>query len=120
VEIGLSFRRQVVGRLVIDLGGYRLVTRVRLDQSDWLGYSEPVNVAAYQAPLLLAGSMAALELIQEQVAQCERKGISILCCPEGILGGLADYSENPTRFAIRTDDSQLVSTFWGFPACRIY
>jgi predicted amidohydrolase len=30
-----------------------------------------------------------------------------LCCPEAILGGVADYSENPSNFAIRTDDGQL-------------
>jgi len=72
-----------------------------------LGYSRPVKVAAYQAPLLAAGSLEAIDLIQERVARCESEGVSILCCPEAILGGLADYSENPTRFAIRTDDGQL-------------
>jgi 5-aminopentanamidase len=66
-----------------------------------------MKVAAYQAPLLCAGSPAAIELIREQVRRCESEGVSILCCPEGILGGLADYSDNPSEFAIRTDNGQL-------------
>ncbi len=74
---------------------------------DCAAYSGPVKIAAYQAPLLAAGSMAVLKLIQERVAWCEAEGVSILCCPEAILGGLADYGENPVRFAIRTDDDHL-------------
>ncbi|MCL4794988.1 MAG: carbon-nitrogen hydrolase family protein [Bryobacteraceae bacterium] len=66
-----------------------------------------MKVAAYQAPLLLAGSREAVEFIREQVSRCESEGVSILCCPEAILGGLADYSENPSKFAIRIDDGQL-------------
>ncbi len=66
-----------------------------------------MRVAAYQAPLLAAGSMDAIDLMQERVEWCEAKGISILCCPEGILGGLADYNDNPYKFAIRTDDGRL-------------
>jgi predicted amidohydrolase len=66
-----------------------------------------MKVAAYQAPLLAAGSREAMGLIQERVAWCESEGVSILCCPEAILGGLADYSEDSARFAIRTDDGQL-------------
>jgi predicted amidohydrolase len=68
-----------------------------------------MKVAAYQAPLLPAGSMYALKLMQERVAWCEAEGVSILCCPEAILGGLADYSDDHGRFAIRTDDGQLAS-----------
>jgi predicted amidohydrolase len=66
-----------------------------------------MKVAAYQAPLLPAGSAEAIEFIREQVSRCESEAISILCCPEAILGGLADYSENPLKFAIRTDDGEL-------------
>jgi len=66
-----------------------------------------MKVAAYQAPLLAAGSFEAIALIQERVAWCESEGVSILCCPEAILGGLADYCEDPALFAIRTDDNQL-------------
>jgi predicted amidohydrolase len=66
-----------------------------------------MKVAAYQAPLLSAGSPKAIEFIREQVRRCESEGVSILCCPEAILGGLADYSEDPSKFSIRTDDGQL-------------
>ncbi|HEX6733120.1 MAG TPA: hypothetical protein VF074_24070 [Pyrinomonadaceae bacterium] len=44
-----------------------------------------MKVAAYQAPLLAVGSMAALQLIQQRVKWCEEHGIEILCCPEAIL-----------------------------------
>ena len=66
-----------------------------------------MKVAAYQAPLLAAGSLEAIDLIQERVAWCESERVSILCCPEAILGGLSDYAEDPAWFAIRTDDGQL-------------
>jgi 5-aminopentanamidase len=74
-----------------------------------IGYCEGMKVAAYQAPLPVTGSMDALGLIQKQVRKCEAEGITVLCCPEAILGGLADYSENPNRFALRSDDGQLAS-----------
>ena len=61
-----------------------------------------MKVAAYQAPVLAPGSMDALDLIQDRIRWCESEGVSILCCPEAILGGLADFSENPARFAITT------------------
>ena len=72
-----------------------------------------MRVAAYQAPLSGVGSMAssmdALGLIRKRVEWCEVAGVTILCCPEAILGGLADYAEHPTKFAIPADDSQLES-----------
>jgi predicted amidohydrolase len=67
-----------------------------------------VKVAAYQAPLLDAGSMDALGLIRTRVAWCEAEGVSVLCCPEAILGGLADNSSgDPMRFAIGVQDGRL-------------
>ena len=68
-----------------------------------------MKVAAYQAPLLPEGSMHALDLIREQVARCEEEGIAILCSPEAVLGGLADFSADPVPFAIRTGGGQLAS-----------
>jgi predicted amidohydrolase len=59
-----------------------------------------MKIAAYQAPLLPAGSMAALALIQSRVAWCEAEGVDILCCPEAVLGGLADDMERPADIAI--------------------
>jgi len=66
-----------------------------------------MKVAAYQAPLLTAGSSEVIDHIRERVVWCESERVSILCCPEAILGGLADYNRNPSRFAIRTDGADL-------------
>jgi predicted amidohydrolase len=66
-----------------------------------------MKVAAYQAPLLRSGSMEAIGLIRDRVKQCEAQGVTILCCPEAILGGLADYAERPAEFAIDARGDQL-------------
>jgi 5-aminopentanamidase len=66
-----------------------------------------VRVAAYQAPLLPSGSMEALELIRERVAWCETAEVEILCCPEAILGGLADDAACPTGIAFDVESGQL-------------
>lgn len=68
-----------------------------------------MKVAAYQAPLLPCGSMAAIELIRKQVKFCESESVSILCCPEAILGGLADYSSQPVNLAIDAESGQLAA-----------
>lgn len=59
-----------------------------------------MKVAAYQAPLPAVGSVDIVRLICEQVAHCEAQGVEILCCPEGVLGGLADYADSPADIAI--------------------
>ncbi len=59
-----------------------------------------MKIAAYQAPLLPQGSMDALGLIRKQIDWCESAGVTILCCPEAILGGLADYANDPAGIAI--------------------
>ena len=51
--------------------------------------------------------MDALRLIRTRVEWCEAEGIAILCCPEAILGGLADYDAHPTRFAIPADAGRI-------------
>jgi len=93
-----------------------------------------VKVAAYQAPLLRSGSFDALDLIRTRVAWCEAHGVAILCCPEAILGGLADDATDPTAFAIDVQGdalrtvlaplaSQTVTTIVGFTelaAGRLY
>jgi predicted amidohydrolase len=66
-----------------------------------------MRVAAYQAPLLRPGFVEALALIRARVDWCEAEGIEILCCPEAILGGLADYALDPTEFAIDARGDQL-------------
>jgi predicted amidohydrolase len=62
-----------------------------------------MRVAAWQAPLLAVGAMDALDLIRRRVEQCEAEGIAILCCPEAILGGLADDARDPASLAISSD-----------------
>src|SRR5262245_15171340 len=64
-----------------------------------------LKVAAYQAPLLPGGSMEALALIRGRVERCETEGL--LCCPEAVLGGLADHVENPVDIAIDVESGQL-------------
>ena len=66
-----------------------------------------LKVAAYQAPLIAPGSMDAIALIREQVALCESANVKFLCCPEAVLGGLADYAEQPSTFAIDVARGQL-------------
>jgi len=66
-----------------------------------------MKVAAYQAPLASSSVGDAIALIGEQVAYCESAGVEIICCPEAVLGGLADYSDRPKRIAISMDSGQL-------------
>jgi predicted amidohydrolase len=66
-----------------------------------------VKIAAYQAPLLAVGSIGALNLIRARVRECEAEGVAILCCPEAILGGLADHIEDPAHLAISVRTGQL-------------
>lgn len=66
-----------------------------------------MKVAAYQAPLVACGSTEVVGLIREQVDWCESARVEILCCPEGVLGGLADYATQPDAFALNVEDGQL-------------
>ncbi|HEX3127067.1 MAG TPA: carbon-nitrogen hydrolase family protein [Thermoanaerobaculia bacterium] len=66
-----------------------------------------MKVAAYQAPLRATSSIEVIDLIREQVNRCESEGVEILCCPEGVLGGLADYARQPTDIAIDAGAGQL-------------
>lgn len=65
------------------------------------------KVAAYQAPLRPSGSTEAIGLIAAQVRTCESIGVNFLCCPEGVLGGLADYASRPYEIAIDVQKGQL-------------
>jgi predicted amidohydrolase len=69
-----------------------------------------MKVAAYQAPLLPSGSTEAIDLISVQVRACESIGATFLCCPEGALGGLADYASRPDEIAIHVRNGQLQRT----------
>ena len=84
-----------------------------------------MKVAAYQAALLRSGSMDALDLIAAQVRSCESAGVELLCCPEAVLGGLADHCSRPADLAMSVAsgqrpavlaplDSDTVTTIVGF------
>jgi predicted amidohydrolase len=49
----------------------------------------------------------AIDLIAVQVRACESLGVQYLCCPEGVLGGLADYASRPYEIAIGLKEGQL-------------
>ncbi|HEX8906767.1 MAG TPA: carbon-nitrogen hydrolase family protein, partial [Longimicrobiaceae bacterium] len=66
-----------------------------------------MRVAAYQAPLAATRSPGILRLLADQVARCEAAGVDVLCCPEGILGGLADYVEPERRLVFPADGTEL-------------
>src|SRR6267142_2079882 len=53
--------------------------------------------------------MEALGLIRKRVDWCEAEGVEILCCPEAVLGGLADHAPCPTDIAINVDSGQLAA-----------
>jgi predicted amidohydrolase len=50
---------------------------------------------------------AAVGSIVEQVRRCESENVAILCCPEGALGGLADYAPRPAAIALDVESGQL-------------
>ncbi len=66
-----------------------------------------MRVAAYQTPLAATQSPDVVRLLADQVARCAAAGVDVLCCPEGVLGGLADYVEPERRLAFPADGGQL-------------
>lgn len=66
-----------------------------------------MKVAAYQAPLQAIHSFDILKLIRNQIDWCEANDVELLCCPEAVLGGLADYSSEPTKFALNVENGEL-------------
>jgi predicted amidohydrolase len=61
-----------------------------------------MKVAAYQAPLAGCADAQIISLIRQQVDRCEALGVEFLCCPEAVVGGLADHVDQPERIAIDT------------------
>ena len=66
-----------------------------------------MKVAAYQTPLQATYSFDNLGLIRKQIDWCESNDVEILCCPEAVLGGLADYVSQPTDVAINIESGEL-------------
>lgn len=82
-----------------------------------------MKVAAYQAPLPLAGARDAVNAIRTCARRCEAAGVRILCCPEAVLGGLADQHPEPAHIALAAEGltdvlaplaSDTVTTIVGF------
>ena len=61
-----------------------------------------VKIAAWQMPIGATGTDDALAALRVQVRRCEEAGVSVLCCPEAAIGGLADYAAEPEGLAIAT------------------
>ena len=66
-----------------------------------------MKVAAYQVPLHAIYSLEVVSLIRQQISWCEQNGVEILCCPEAVLGGLADYVDDPSNVALEVGNGQL-------------
>jgi predicted amidohydrolase len=45
--------------------------------------------------------------VRQRIAWCEAQGVEILCCPEAVLGGLADYAAHPAEFAMAVEGGRL-------------
>ncbi len=60
-----------------------------------------MKIAAYQASISDTQSIdTALASVAAQVRFCEAESIDMLCCPEAVLGGLADYHARPVESAL--------------------
>lgn len=69
-----------------------------------------MKVAAFQAPITATSSLQqAINVVRDQVAFCAENDIRLLCCPECVLGGLADYACSPSDIALNVESGQLSS-----------
>jgi hypothetical protein len=66
-----------------------------------------LRVASYQTPLAATRSPDIVYLLAAQVAACEAAGVELLCCPEGVLGGLADHVAPARRVVFPAGGGQL-------------
>ena len=69
-----------------------------------------MKVAAYQAPLEVCRSPNVIAYLRAQVDRCESASVELLCCPEAVLGGLADYADDPERIVIDVERGELART----------
>ena len=51
--------------------------------------------------------MEVIERLREQVAVCEAERVEILCCPETVLGGLADDAREPSELAFGVENGAI-------------
>jgi len=78
-----------------------------------------MKVAAYQAPLQSTNSFDILRLIRKQIDWCEVNDVELLCCPEAVLGGLADYSSEHMKFAFNVESGQLNQVLEPLTSARV-
>ena len=78
-----------------------------------------MKVAAFQAPLLENDTIDAGPFITDQIKRCEDEDVEILCCPEAVLGGLADYCQNPADVALDVESGQLEDALAPFASNRV-
>ena len=78
-----------------------------------------MKVAAYQAPLQATNSFDILRLIRKQIDWCEVNDVELLCCPEAVLGGLADYSSEHMKFAFNVESGQLNQVLEPLTSARV-
>jgi predicted amidohydrolase len=69
-----------------------------------------MRVAAYQMPVSACYGDKSIAHVAARVRQCEDDRVSLLCCPEGALGGLADYVDTPANIALSSDPEELTAT----------
>ena len=69
-----------------------------------------MRVAAFQGPYLRFPSVDGVRLVAEQLEACEAAGVEMLCCPEAIIGELANESDgdSPERVAFGVDNGELL------------
>ncbi len=60
-------------------------------------------------PVRACYGVDALDHVRARVRECEDAGVSLMCCPEGALGGLADYVDAPDDIVIPSDSKSLAS-----------
>ena len=62
-----------------------------------------MKVAAYQMGVDTCYGGDPIASLRACVRACEAQNVSILCCPEGAIGGLADYVADPAAIAVPHD-----------------
>ena len=62
-----------------------------------------MRIAAWQMPIDATDASIAIDAVRHQASRCESNGVAVLCCPEGAIGGLADYVRDPATIVIPTD-----------------
>ena len=67
-----------------------------------------MKIAVYQSTVAATISIRdAIANVGTQLEWCDANGADMLCCPEGMLGGLADYSRSPGSIALSVADGEL-------------